>query len=753
MGSCNIDFIRAREREPVCFAGMRHIFRQVGICVPIDSDEIMMPENSKAGKYLRTAQDSCQIDLSPIYGAVHTLPAVTLQVASQSKLEIVWDQLVRQHHYLGYQRLLGHRLKYLAFMRDRPVAALSWSAPALKLRVRDNYIGWSSEQRKMYLGRLANNSRFVIFPWVKVKNLASHVLALALARVTHDGEERFGRKLWLVETFVDPARFKGTSYRAANWQFIGQTSGSGKLGKGYVYHGSIKEVYVYELEPRFREKIGCEKKSYNLFHRPSPSIKKVEALQMILRHTGWNPDIVPWMKLTETDVELIADELIQFHNEFHDCFGRKEHLRLGLAYISGLLSNKEAKSVEPIALEFLDENAVRPLQRFMKSYRWDHEAMETNHQSSLARTIASDDGMITVDSSESAKKGKESVGVARQYCGSLGKVDNCQSGVFVGYSSGKGYGLLTSRLYMPESWFSKEQEQRRKDNLVPEDIVFQTKPQIAGDLIDKIEETNLFPAKWVGCDATFGSDWEFLEALPKGKYYFAGIRSNAQVFLHKPIVGLPPYQGHGRRPCKPRIMKGKAFTVGHIAKSKRCVWSKVVLAEGAKGPILADVACLRVYPSRNGLPQESSVWLFLRCTTDGQIKYAFSNAPENTPLSELCKAATMRWPIEQCFQDGKSQVGMDHYEHRSWPAWHRHMIYVFLALHFLLRLRIRLKKNSGTDATASADTGYSSVAVQKPHDRTCTGNCKIPYKEKLCCLSLTQEKTAGFDCRWVKDPL
>lgn len=195
---------------------------------------------------------------------------------------------------------------------------------------------------------------------------------------------------------------------------------------------------------------------------------------------------------------------------------------------------------------------------------------------------------------------------------------------------------------MPESWFSKEQAQRRKDNLVPEDIVFQTKPQIAGDLIDKIDKTNLFPAKWVGCDATFGSDWEFLEALPKGKYYFAGIRSNVQVFLHKPIVGLPPYQGHGRRPCKPRIMKGEVFTVGNIAKSKRCVWSKAVLAEGAKGPILADVACLSVYPSRNGLPQESSVWLFLRRTTDGQIKYAFSNAPEDTPLSELCKATTMR---------------------------------------------------------------------------------------------------------------
>ncbi len=720
MEICNIDCIKAREGEAAYFAGIKHTFRQRRILTPVASNAIMIRRNIESEKDLRTVQKPGEIDSSPIRGAVHELPAVTLQIANQTNLEIVWDQLVRQHHYLGYQRLLGHRLKYLAFIQGQPVAALSFSAPALKLRVRDHYIGWSAEQRKTNLCRIANNSRFLIPAWVEVKNLASHVLALTLARLTRDWEERFGTRLWLVETFVDPARFKGTSYRAANWKFIGQTFGSGKQGKGYVYHGCIKEVYVYELEPHFREEIGCEKKTYSLFHRPSPTLHKVEALHMILRHAGWNPDIVPCMKLTEADVKLTAEELVQFHDQFHGCFGRKEQRRLSLAYISGLLSNKETKSIEPIALEFLDQTSVRPLQQFMKGQRWDHEAMEMRHQTLLSQSICSPEGMVTVDSSEFAKKGKESVGVARQYCGALGKVDNCQSGVFVGYSSEKGYGLLTGRLYMPESWFSKEQEDRCKFNLVPEDIAFQTKPQIASDLIDKIDKTNLFPAKWIGCDATFGSDWEFLESLPQGKYYFAGIRSNAQVFLHKPTVGLPPYQGHGPRPSKPILIKGKTHTVGEIAKSKRRIWSKVVLAEGAKGPILADVACLRVYPSRDGLPQKDSVWLILRRTTDGQIKYAFSNAPKDTPLSELYKAATMRWPIEQCFQDGKSQVGMDQYEHRSWPAWHRHMIYVFLALHFLFRLRIQFKKNSGPDTAASADTPCGSVAAQNSHNQTCT---------------------------------
>src|SRR4030042_6275715 len=99
------------------------------------------------------------------------------------------------------------------------------------------------------------------------------------------------------------------------------------------------------------------------------------------------------------------------------------------------------------------------------------------------------------------------------------------------------------------------------------------------------------------------------------------------------------------------------------------------------------------------------------------MKFSFSNAPVDMPLSEMCKASVMRWPIEQCFQDGKSQLGMDHYEHRSWPAWHRHMIYVFLAMHFLLRLRIQFKKNSSLDSTASENTGCGSVTSSNTHDR------------------------------------
>jgi SRSO17 transposase len=398
--------------------------------------------------------------------------------------------------------------------------------------------------------------------------------------------------------------------------------------------------------------------------------------------------------------------------------------------------------VEPIALEFLSKESVRSLQRFMKVYGWDDPVMLLRHQALLSQVIASPKGMLNVDASEFPKKGTHSVGVAHQYCGHHGKTENCQSGVFVGYSSNKGYGLLACQLYMPKIWFSGDYRSRREETLVPENLVFQTKTQIATKLLTEIAQTGRFPAKWIGCDAGLGSEWEFLESLPKTSFYFAAIRSNLQVFLQKPQVGIPPYNGRGARPTRPTVLPGEPqpFTVAEVAQSFEGHWKKVVLAEGAKGPIVADVAAVRAYPAHEGLPRGPVVWLFIRRTEDGQLKYAFSNAPEDTPFEELCEASVMRWPIEQCFADGKSHVGMDEYEHRSWPAWNRHMLYVFLALHFLLRMRLHLKKNSIAHSPASETT--CRLRPPSPLDRQEGGarNRQVPHHSKLPRLPMPSEK-------------
>lgn len=657
-------------------------------------------------------------------GPLAEFSPVSLHLVSHTPQEPLWDQLVRQYHYLGCRKLLGHRLKYLSFSGGRPVAALSWSAAALKTGARDEYIGWSDLQRKEHLHRIVNNSRFLILPWVRIPHLASHVLALNIRRLRGDWLKQFSTDVLLLETFVDPERFKATCYKAANWQRVGRTHGSTKDGVGFRYHGKPKEIYLYVLEPRFRQKIGCSQRP-DILRRPPPTLKKVEALHMLLPHCQWHPGLSAKLNLTEKELAAIAEELVGFHTQFHSCLGRVEHQRLGLAYLSGLMSNAEAKSAEPIALEFLDKKSVRSVQMFMKNYRWDHGAMQRTHQDMLAPLIESPAAMITVDSSDFAKKGKESVGVARQYCGALGKVENCQSGVFVGYSSDKGYGLLGCRLYMPRSWFSNEQQERRKANLVPEDLVFETKQQIALKLIHEIAATGRFPAKWIGADAAFGSDIDFLNALPKELYYFAAIKSDTQVFIKKPKLGLAPYKGRGPRPSKVGILSGQPIprSVSEIAKSGRLSFKPVVVAEGAKGPIIAKVARIRVYLSRDGLPAGDQQWAFFRQNTDGEIKYAISNAPKEISLSEMVKASTMRWPIEQCFQEGKGQVGMDCYEHRSWPAWHRHMTYVFLALHFMLRMRLRFKKNSIVDGSLGSQATINSTSAQISECAGGNGDC------------------------------
>jgi SRSO17 transposase len=674
----------------------------------------------------------------PMVGPLAEFLPVRLQLVSHTPQEPLWDQLVRQYHYLGYRKLLGRRLKYLAFSKQRPVAALSWSAAALKTRARDEHIGWSDSQRKEHLHRIANNSRFLILPWVCIPHLASHVLAQNLRRLRGDWFTHFSIDLLLAETFVDPVRFKATCYKAANWQRVGRTHGSTKDGVGYRYHGNPKEIYLYVLEPRFRQKIGCSQRP-DTVRRPPPTLRKVEALHMLLPHCQWHPGLSAELNLTEKELAATAKELVGFHTQFHNCLGRVEHQRLGLAYLSGLISNLQAKSIEPIALELL-QGSVRALQRFLKECRWNHAAMGSAHRQMLAEMLNEPTGILTVDSSEFVKKGSHSVGVARQYCGRLGKVDNCQSGVFIGYASPKGYGLIDSQLYMPKAWFTPAYAQRRKDTWVPEPLEFQTKPQIALALIERLRHSQVFTARWLCCDAAFGANPEFLAALPEGLYYFAAIASSTLLYRQKPALTVPEYTGRGRPPIKTRRLPGQQPPEPVSKLVKRLRFKAVHLGESAKGPLWAKVACCRVYRAE----QEQPLWLFVRKNEDGTIKYALSNAPADTRFKTLCQVSLMRWPIEQCFQEGKSQLGMNHYEHRSWPAWHRHMTYVFLALHFLMRLRIRLKKSPDADAAlGTAVVGLGST-VEIPDGKRRHADRAVSLEAQLGGLYFSPEKTDCF---------
>jgi len=189
----------------------------------------------------------------------------------------------------------------------------------------------------------------------------------------------------------------------------------------------------------------------------------------------------------------------------------------------------------------------------------------------------------------------------------------------------------------------------------------------------------------------FGADWAFLDAVPAGTHYFASIRSDTLVFRTRPRVGIPRYRGRGRKPPTVRVPRGRAQTVATLAASPRLSLDPGGAGGRGEG---ADPGRGRRPPGLPGpgRPAARHAGLALPAPPGGRpAQGRLLECPGRPPLVALCRAATLRWPIDQCFQDGKSQVGMDHYEQRSWPAWHRHMLYVCLALHFLLRLRHQFK--------------------------------------------------------------
>jgi Domain of unknown function (DUF4338) len=197
------------------------------------------------------------IDTTPVQGELRELGPVDFQLVRRTGDEPLFNSLLEQHHYLRYEQPVGESLKYLVWGQSRPLACLTWSSAPRHLGARDRYIGWSAETRRRNVRFLAYNSRFLILPWIKVKHLASHILGRMVERISRDWEALYGHPLYFLETFVDPQRFRGTCYYAANWVCLGETTGRGKASNSYVPNRSIKQILGYPLHPRFRELLGA----------------------------------------------------------------------------------------------------------------------------------------------------------------------------------------------------------------------------------------------------------------------------------------------------------------------------------------------------------------------------------------------------------------------------------------------------------------------------------------------------------------
>jgi hypothetical protein len=196
------------------------------------------------------------IDTTPVEGCLDEIQPLEFAQVRRSAHEPLFNSLMEEHHYLGYAQPVGEHLKYLVWAQGRPIACVAWSSAPRHIGARDRHIGWSQQARRRNIRFLAYNTRFLILPWVRVKHLASHILGRMAARISEDWQQMYGHPIYFLETFVDPERFRGTCYQAANWVVLGKTTGRGKQSNSYVPNRSLKQVLGYPLTKRFRQLLG-----------------------------------------------------------------------------------------------------------------------------------------------------------------------------------------------------------------------------------------------------------------------------------------------------------------------------------------------------------------------------------------------------------------------------------------------------------------------------------------------------------------
>ncbi len=407
---------------------------------------------------------------------------------------------------------------------------------------------------------------------------------------------------------------------------------------------------------------------------------------------------VPKFCLDRSDVKDFATELLGFHENFADCFQRSESRDNFYRYMAGQFSQLERKSIEPIAFA-IEGGKVRAMQRFVSDAPWDDDKIMTNYRSLVVEDFGHPDAALLFDECGFVKKGDDSIGVARQYCGTVGKVENSQVGVFAAYTSKYGYSLVDKRLYLPEHWFSEEYSERRGKCMLPDEIKFQTKPQLAAEILRDLASEKLLPFRYVLADSMYASP-EFVEAAESlvGVTYFLQVPDNTLCWLQNPVTVEKSYKYSGQDRTK-KVISDKAkkpISLKALAKGiNNFFWYRRKVSEGAKGPIEYEFTKRRIVLSHQGLPQKT-VWLVIRrnMAKEPEYSYYISNAPLSTRLKTFVWLSGLRWSIEQCFEETKTELGMDQYEVRKFPGWHHHILTCMLAHYFLWHLKIRLGKKS-----------------------------------------------------------
>jgi SRSO17 transposase len=399
----------------------------------------------------------------------------------------------------------------------------------------------------------------------------------------------------------------------------------------------------------------------------------------------------------EVKAEVFADwerRLEEFVEPFADLLTQEKQQGHMATYLSGLLSNVERKNIESIAYEH--DQGRQKLQHFVGQAVWDDAALRRALARDIGRELGEADGVLVFDPSSFPKKGDASVGVARQWCGRLGKVDNCQVGIYLAYASRREQALVDVRLYLPEEW-AKDKKRRQKAG-VPKETRFATRHALALQMLD--EHGAVLPHRWIAGDDEMGRSSAFRRALRERKErYLLMIPSNTTV--RDLDSATPEYIGRGRHPKQP-FQRVDRWTTS-LPKS---AWTKIDVRDGVQGPLVVEVARCRVLArtERNQPDHEETLLVFRAKQSDGSWKrdYALSNAPVETPLAEFARVFKSEHRIEECLQRGKSEAGLGDYEVRNWRGWQHHQTLALIAGWFITRETLRGKKiHSRVDRPAS----------------------------------------------------
>jgi SRSO17 transposase len=356
-------------------------------------------------------------------------------------------------------------------------------------------------------------------------------------------------------------------------------------------------------------------------------------------------------------------------------------------YLDGLISAVERKTGWQLAEHAGDEAPWR-MQAVLGRGFWDAERVRDICRDYVVERLGDPSGVLVLDETGFLKKGKQSVGVGRQYSGTAGRIENCQIGVFLGYASPKGHALIDRRLYLPKDW--AEDQERRKKVHVPDEIGFTTKPKIGTAMVEAALAADV-PCSWVLGDSVYGCDKGLRVMLEKhGKPYVLAVRSDEKLMTDSSF---------------------RTRTVQEVAKDLAAQdWHRLPAGQGSKGPRLYDWARVRLF--RLQAPPWDH-WLLIRRSISNPQDMAFyvTFGSHTTELKELAAVAGLRWTIEECFQSAKGETGLDHCEARSWHGWHRHITLSMLAFAFLACLRARLLDARSESSSSKANKrSLSAVA-------------------------------------------